>query len=288
MKKLLLLPFILLSLVSCDDEDPQVAGPNQTIVGFTAPEFTQNFASELTTSTLKLPMNLIGYNNEVYPSDVTVQYAITSESTATAGVEYAAPSVYTATIESGSSADYLEIPVFPNTFDPEDPKTLVIEMLSVTTANATIGLNNKKVVVYLQGVCPSNLQGGYSTVTTRISNGTNYTWTSEAIAKTDIFGTEYVTEFVGPYYGAGQTAGSSGNTVNLASSSMAGYKFVEVCGKLKLESQNLASAYSNQVFQAPGQYDLSLVDQDTGVITVYYTITFASGNRAFRSVYTPL
>lgn len=292
MKKLILLSFMLLSLVSCNDDEPMIAGPNQTVVGFpvTAADntFTAFFSTELATATLKVPMNLISYNNEVYPSDVVVGYSITTESTATSGVEYSAPSSLVGVVETGNSSDYIEMQVNPNVFDPEDPKQIVIEMFTVNSGNAIISENHKKIVVILQGVCPSALQGGYQTTTTRLSNGTNYVWTSQVISKTDLFGTEYITEFVGPYIAPGQTPASSGNSAVLPAATNAGYKFTEVCGKFKVETQNLGNVYTNLVLQSPAEYDLSVLDPDTGVITVYYTITFASGNRAFRSVYTPL
>lgn len=287
MKKLLLLPIFLVTLFSCNSDDPLATGPNQTIVGFSSDTYTQNFSTELETATLKVPINLIGYANEEYPSDVVVTYAIKDESTAVDGVEYTAPAVLTGTLESGSSADYIEIPVMPDTFDPENPKVLVLELLSVTSGNSIIGANNKEVVVTLQGVCPSALQGLYATSTTRLSNGVVYTFNPEKLAKTDIFGTEYTSEYVGPYYCPGQAPGSP-NTVNVGAGSFAGYKFNEVCGKIRVSSQNLANTFSNLVIQSEDQYNNSTVDPDTGIITVYYTITFAAGNRNFRSVYTPL
>lgn len=287
MKKLLLLPIFLVTLFSCNTDDPLATGPNQTIVGFSSDEYTQRFSIELETATLNVPINLIGYANEEFPSDVVVTYAIKEESTAVDGVEYTAPTVLTATLQSGSSADYIEIPVMPDTFDPENPKVLVLELLSVTSGNSVIGANNKEVVVTLQGVCPTNLQGLYSTATTLLANGALFTYGSEKLAKTDIFGTEYTTEYVGPYYAPGQVPGSS-NTVNLGASSFAGYKFNDICGKISVDTQNLANYYTNLVIQSDDQYNMSTVDPDTGVITIYYTITFAAGNRNFRSVYTPL
>lgn len=286
MKKLLLLPIFLVTLFSCNSDDPLATGPNQTIVGFSSDEYTQIFSTELATSTLKVPINLIGYANEEYPSDVVVTYAIKDESTAVDGVEYTAPAVLTGTLESGSSADYIEIPVMPDTFDPENPKVLVLELLSVTSGNSIIGANNKEVVVTLQGSCPSALQGLYSTTTTRLATGATYSFPSEKLAKTDIFGTEYTSEYVGPYYGNTQTPGI--NTAVLPAAAFAGYTFNEVCGKIKVGTQNLGGVYSNLVTQSSSQYDLSTVDIDTGIITVYYTITFAAGNRDYRSVYTPL
>lgn len=291
MKKLLLLPLMLLSLISCNDDEAMVSGPNQTVVGFpvTAESnvYTAFFSTELATSTLKVPLNLIAYNNEIYPGDVVVSYSITAASTATDGVEYDAPSSLVGVVETGNSSDYIEIQVYPNTFDPVTPKEIVLEIASVNSANATISENHKKIVVVLQGVCPSALQGGYQTTTTRLSNGAVYTWNTELIGKTDLFGTEYTTEYVGNFVGAGQASPTTGAFNSLPGTTNAGYKFTEVCGKLKLESQKLGGVYTNLVFQTPAEYNLSFVDPDTGVITIYYTVTL-SPNRSYRSVYTPL
>jgi hypothetical protein len=45
----------------------------------------------------------------------------------------------------------------------------------------------------------------------------------------------------------------------------------------------LANTYSNAVWShRPGEYN-----QETGVITLYYTIEFAAGNRTYTSIFTP-
>jgi hypothetical protein len=289
MKKLFLIPFLALSLFSCDDEDPAIAGPNQSVVGFSDDEYLQAFNTELETDILRVPLNLLSYQNEVFPGDVNLSYTIDATSTAVAGVDYSTPSSLSATLSSGLTADYLEIEVFPDVMDPEAPKTLVLNLTAVPSGNAVISALHQKVTVTLQGSCPSNLSGAYATSTARLTPvGGPYVWASQNIAKTDIFGSEYITEFIAQYYCAGQTAPSSGNGIQLPAGTNAGYKFTDVCSKLKVNDQNLANTYSNIVSQTAAQFNASTYNAGTEVVVVEYTIGFAAGPRTFRSTYTAL
>jgi hypothetical protein len=100
----------------------------------------------------------------------------------------------------------------------------------------------------------------------------------------------YLSSYIGPYYCAGQTPGTSGNTIQLPAGTNAGYVFDDVCGVLGLETQNLAAAFTNEVRQSPAQKALSTVNLTTGVITIHYSIFFTGNTveRPFITTLTPL
>ena len=140
--------------------------------------------------------------------------------------------------------------------------------------------------------CESFLSGSYSTSTLRVNNGTIYTHALENFILVGNGAVTYRNDYIGAYHSAGQTPGTSslgGPTVELQGTS-AGFTFSEICGKIKVETQNLASLYSNEVRQSQAQFDASTVNPNTGVVTIYYSIWFTGNTveREFISTYTPL
>lgn len=169
MKKFFLLLFTAsILLISCDktdDADVVATNPNTTIVGFSKSVFSENFLTNLTSSTLYVPVSLIAYQNEVLPGEVSFTFAVEPNgTTAVAGVDYMIPTNFSSKISAGSNTVLVPITVYPTVFDPAAPKKLVLKMVS---SNATIGSQYMKATITLQGVCPSLLEG-------------NYTWTSGA------------------------------------------------------------------------------------------------------------
>jgi hypothetical protein len=140
--------------------------------------------------------------------------------------------------------------------------------------------------------CESFLAGSYSTSTLRVDTGVVYT---HALENFTLFGNSvtYRNDYIGAYHSAGQTPGlntaTGAATIELAGTS-AGFTFSEICGKIKVETQNLASVYSNEVRQSQAQFDASTVNPNTGVVTIYYSIWFTGNTveREFISTYTPL
>ncbi len=140
--------------------------------------------------------------------------------------------------------------------------------------------------------CESFLSGSYSTSTLRVNNGVIYTHALENFTLVGNGAVTYRNDYIGAYHSAGQTPGTSslgGPTVELQGTS-AGFAFSEICGKIKVETQNLASTYSNEVRQSQAQFDASTVNPNTGVVTIYYSIMFTTNTieREFISTYTPL
>jgi len=135
--------------------------------------------------------------------------------------------------------------------------------------------------------CVSDLAGNYSTSTLRPSNNTTYTYALEVF---DLVGDgQYNTTYIGNYYGATQTAGTSGNTTQLDAPD-AGYTFTDICNNMQMETQNLGNYYTNEVRQKPSQRALSFRNPTTGVIVIHYSIWFTGNTveREFISTYTPL
>jgi len=298
MKKVILLSAIFsLLFVSCnnDDEGIDVYGPNNTIVGFTD-SYSSNFGTNVENSTLSVPVNLIAYEDETLPTeDVTVQYTIDASSTAVAGLDYDVPSNESVVLPAGSTVGFIPVTVHPNVFDPGAPKVLVFNLTTVTSNNAIVGFQYKQVTVTLQGVCISELAGEYSTVTTRVDNGTQYFHDLETFVLVE--GGTYTNDFIGAYHGSGQTpgfaqttSGATGTTSILANTTSAGFTFTEICGKIKVETQPLGGAYLNDVRQSAAQFDQSVVNEETGVVTIAYSIYFSDNTveRKFISVYTPI
>lgn len=293
MKKLLLIPILSLLLVSCNDDDPQVFGPTQNIVGFDTEKTSRSFLTDQTSGTISIPVDLIAFPNDVLPdSDISMTYTIESTSTATAGVEYLTPANNQVSITAGNTVGYINLDVVPTTFDPFAPKTVVLKLSTVSSSNAIIGEQYKMIEVTLQGVCNSQLQGSYTNATFRFSNNTTYTWTDEVITKDEGTDATYTGNHVGQYYGASQVpatvTGTGAASAQLAPP-VALFHFSDICDNIKVYQHNLADAYTNIVTQSDAQYALSTADDDTGVIVIEYSIWFTNNTieRKFRGTYTP-
>ncbi|AWM14282.1 hypothetical protein DI487_10725 [Flavobacterium sediminis] len=165
MKKVFLLSiFSLFTLASCSDDDVTSLGPTSTIVGFPEDQTTYNFLTDVTEAQIDVPVNLISYANETFPSnDVVVSWEVnTAETTAVEGVDFDFVQTSTSTtITQGNSAALIPFKVYPIVFDPADPKQIVLDMTVVDSNNAIIGAQYQKVTIILQGVCPSYLAGEY-------------------------------------------------------------------------------------------------------------------------------
>lgn len=287
MKKLLLLTVLSLGFISCNDDEPQAFGPNQTIVGFADDASTSSYLTDVTSEALNVPISLIGFANETLPGEVVVSWSIDPSSTAVAGVEYVISGSQTAVISAGNTTGTANFTVYPTTLNPTTPKTIVINLTTVVSNNAIVGDQYKQIVVTLQGVCNSQLQGNYTNSTFRPSNGNTYTFADEVWTKNGGTIADYTANHVGQYFGATQTAGSAG-TAQLAPA-VALFFFSDVCDQIKVNQHNLADAYTNIVTQSATQFGNSFADPDTGVVTIHYSVWFTNNTveRQFIGTYTP-
>lgn len=298
MKKLFLLLFAAsLAFVSCSDDDSHVTGTTETIVGFSASALSKSYLNDQTDAELQIPITLISYADEQLPSsDITLNWEIVvdnSADAAQAGVEYDLPAggSGTAVIPAGETFSSISMNVHPTTFDPVNPKKVTLKITSAS--NSIVGEQYSKIVVTLQGVCASNLEGNYDLVVTR-SDGTVYNLPGEVIAK--LSDAQYKTNSTGPYNSRGLYGGG-------AQISGVGIVFDDVCNSISLwkdpdwsdqgdtginpgQAQGLGPYY-NPVYQTQAQMDASNVDEATGTITIEYNIWFSSVTRTYSGVYTP-
>ena len=296
LKKLFLFSLILGITVSCD----HVGADNALDYG-KGPFVTQFPYATKTAFFLKtpavvfpydIPVELVGGNGLPLSSNIDLAYEVDLvNSTAIEGTHFSfAGTSKNLLIPAGSTFASIKINVNSGSLDDSNPPVLVLKLKSVASSGANIvnSGNKGKISLTLQGFCTSALAGNYSLVTNRISPaGGPYTAPKDVID--EVAAGTYNTTFTGNYYAPGSTTGT-GTWGVLGSATDGGYTFKEVCGRIKLETQQLASVYTNQVRQSAAQYAASNVNATTHVITVYYSIFF-SGNtveRTYKSTYTPI
>jgi len=263
-------------IVSCDailEEDITDFGKGPVIVQFTKSSSTGAFLQDENeiVYTYDVPVAFNGGDNLPSTEAVTLTIAVSSESTATEGVEFtvAAKEI---TIPAGSNTAIVQIMVNSAVLDNENPKTAVLEIVS---SSITPSNGKEKTTITLQATCPSNLAGEYDVDMIYIPVGggaTNLTGVDTIVATGD--GT-YRTQEVG-HWEITDGPGAIGGTP--------GFDFSEVCGNIVIPEQNLVNLYSNLVAGVEGN---SSVDSDTGVITIEYTICTDSGCRQYFVTYTP-
>jgi hypothetical protein len=253
-----------------------------------------------------LPIELVGGNGLAIDKDITITFDIDPTGTfdhdenadtpqiightATEGVNFDFLGPKTLTIPAGSTFASIPLKIYSGTLDDVNPQRIMLKLTNVEAAGVDIVTSGNKgsVVLILQATCTSDLAGNYSNSTIRVTPaGGPY------LAAMDVFtevstGT-YRTSFVGNYYIPG-TPPTAGTWNVLDPSGTPGYTFKEVCGRVRVEDQNLAVVYGNAVRQSVAQYAASTVNTTTGVITVEYSIFFTNNTveRPYRSTYTPI
>lgn len=286
-----------LAFNSCDsvgDDEELNYGQGSYVTQFTVAEKTGFFLKDDSeVFPFDIPVELVGGNGLALNSDLNLTYEVNlDESTAIEGTHFTFDTPgNTTVVPAGNKFSAIKINVDSATLDDQNPPVLVLDLVSATSSGNSVVIsgNKNRIYVTLQGTCTSDLAGNYSVVTTRISPaGGPYTRDNEVIDQIST-GT-YNTTTVGNYKAVTDLT-LTGTWNNLdASLSDVGYDFKEVCGRVKVEQQNLAHAYSNIVTQSSAQYANSTVDEATGVITIQYSIWFTSNTveRTYQSVYTPM
>jgi hypothetical protein len=147
---------------------------------------------------------------------------------------------------------------------PKQP-LLILKTVSAT-GDPDVLKNGKDVEITLNFACYSEFQGLY-TVTHTSATGAVFSRVEEIVK----IGTEeYLTASVG-------TWGSSPFTDY-------GFTFSNACNVLAVPHQYLANFYGNDTWgHKPGEYN-----PETGVITIYYSIEFATGDVTYTAVYVPV
>lgn len=300
MKKILLLSILAVTtLISCNQDEPLQTGPNTTIVGFAKSSVvTANF-TDIPSEALEVPLSYVSYQNETIPADgVTVTWEVDAvNSTAVEGFEFDfVSSSKQLTIAGGQTVVILPITGYPVNYSVTQATKLVLKLTTVNSNNAVIGAQYSTVEVTFRGVCPSNLQGMYDVQVSIIAGpgvGNAYNLPGEEISV--IGNAQYKGTSIGPYNSRGLISASA--QINC------GLVFDDICNSISLwkdstwadqgesglpagEAQGLGQYY-NAVWQTDDLKANSSVNPLTGVITIEYNITFASGTRTYRGVYTP-
>ncbi|MET0944737.1 MAG: hypothetical protein ABWY22_04985 [Flavobacterium sp.] len=301
-KKLFVFLLLATAAVSCDsvgDDQELNYGTGAYVAQFPFADKTGFFLKdEAVIYDYNVPVQLVGGNGLALNTDVVVSFvqetyvpaAGDNKVSAVEGVDFEFVNPTNSfTIPAGSTFASLPIRVLSGNLNDQAPSVLVLKLTEVSADGTTVVASGNKgtINLILQGTCTSDLAGNYTNSTTRLQTGAMYSWTLDVIEELEP-GT-YNTSFVGQYYGLGQDSGT-GSTAVLGATADAGYTFKEVCGRVKVETQNLGGVYSNEIRQSAAQYAASSVNPDTGVITIEYSIFFTGNTveRPFRSVYTPI
>ena len=295
-KNLACLFIATLAIISCDsvgDDNELNYGTGPYVAQFSTAAKTGFFLKDDNeVFNFDIPLELVGGNGLAVNSDLNLTFEVNTDlSTAIEGNHFTfATSATTAVIPAGNKFASLKINVDSATLDDQNPPVLVLDLLAANADGETVVVsgNKSRITITLQGTCTSDLAGNYFVSTTRLSPaGGPYTRTDEFIDEIGV-GT-YNTTTVGNYKAVANLT-LTGTWNDLPAAADAGYDFKEVCGRIRVEEQNLAHAYLNLIKQTDAQYALSTVNEATGVITIEYSI-FVTNNtveRPFRSVYTPL
>lgn len=289
-KSLFAFLFIAVSVSSCDvgDDKELNYGNGSYVAQFPFASKTAFFAKDdAVVYDYTMPVEMVGGNGLALSSDVTVNFELDLvNSTAVEGLNFDFVGSQSLTIPANSTFATIPMKIYSGTLDDQNPPVIVLKLTSVMGSDKVVTSGNKgSVAITLQGTCTSDLGGTYNVVTTRMSTGATYTVAGELITETG--DATYETSTTGNFKITTTTQVVTG-AWNTNPGNRGGFEFTEVCGRVAVPEQNLHDTYSNLVLQDAASAPLSIVDSATGVITIYYTITFASGNRLYRSVYTPI
>ena len=295
-KNLACLFIATLAIVSCDsvgDDDELNYGSGPYVAQFSTAAKTGFFLKDDNeVFNFDIPLELVGGNGLAVDSDLNLTFEVNTDlSTAIEGNHFTfATSATNAVIPAGNKFASIKINVDSATLDDQNPPVLVLDLLDASADGKTVVVsgNKNRITITLQGTCTSDLAGNYFVSTTRLSPaGGPYTRTDEFIDEIGV-GT-YNTTTVGNYKAVADVIlTGTWNTLDFAAD--AGYDFKEVCGRIRVEEQNLAHAYLILIKQTAAQYALSSVNEATGVLTIEYSIFFTNNTveRPYRSVYTRL
>jgi hypothetical protein len=295
--KISLFLFASIAFTSCSNDTSDTLTDSQTQGGLLTVQTTNLIYAQGSAPTDAFPVTISGFQGrekiqtvDVYKQFITFD-GVTSEKVLMKTLTF--PNVdqletvsYTFDYNeliSGLSVNGVPLPTDDSTLNIGDAWELTY-MSNLDNGNAHMNVQKTKVTVS----CGSFLEGLYSNSTVRTETGVVYTFAEDNVRK--IGDGLYLSSYIGPYYCAGQTPGTSGNTIQLPAGTNAGYVFDDVCGVLGLETQNLAAAFTNEVRQSAAQKALSTVDLTTGVITIHYSIFFTGNTveRPFITTLTPL
>jgi hypothetical protein len=273
MKKIKYILIFMIStsfLTSCFDDETglELNDQGNNVAGFTnARENVSKIASG-DEYQIALKMKLEGPTVMDLSTDITVTFAAAAGSTAIEGVHYRIDNPTTTLSKANNYLGYGQITMLTAgiTAPLAGPSPVLVLMATATNGDNKVVASGKPVSVTLNYACDSNLDGRYSVVTLR-DGGQISPYSTVDFVKTGVG--EYRTSKVGHWGDIGGTPG---------------FTFYDVCGVITVPKQDLVALYSNQVEGVLGQ---SSVDENTGIITITYTIK-STWESTYVTVYTPM
>ncbi len=262
-KYILIFALSFATVTSCLVEDTEPSAQNDqgpNLASFATKSISVSAVADGNEYESLIKMEVKGPTFKALNEDVLVTVEADPSSTAIEGTHYKFESK---TITLSASNNYLGL--LPITMLTEGIEAPLAEapVLKLKITNASTGenvvANGSSMTVNFNYLCDSNLAGEYDLYVTR-SNGADIHFPNETIY-----------EVSAGYY-------KTTSTYRWAVGSIAddhGLNFFDVCGDLTVPLQDgLQGSISNDVYQTPG-IDAGTIDPVTGVITLYYTVTFA-------------
>ena len=252
-----------------DDEDSTLDQMENTTYAFGFNPTVRNIAYFEDLGAINEPVSLgllAGGDGAGADNNMTVQYEVNQDlTTATAGVEYNINGeLGTVVIPSGEEFGMIDLVVNTASFNPTETTTLVLDITSAPQGTAIVA-DNSRVTISFIGCLSLVDQFSYNVTSTDGSGNIVYT------------GTETLTP-VGVNTFRTISTGSFGPGELSPPAAYDGFVFVDVCGTITVDSQNLGGYYTNLVF-GEGSVD------ENGNITIVYTVTFAAGDQVFTTNY---
>jgi len=277
MKKLKFIVFTILItslFLSCekDTKDVELIKDGDNIVIFENNAQVVTNIAETGEHSFDVMVKLTGPTFAEMTEDVTLTVGVDTEaSDAEEGVHYRLDNTKLVLKQSENYIGLFTVTMLTDGVPSPLAKHLI---LKITDAQGgKVVASGKETDIKLSYACPSDLAGTYNVVTIYTDydgNVSTLNWT-EDITETGIG--EYRTGRVGHWDPA--TLGGT-----------PGYTFYDVCGEITIPGQYLADYWANWVQGTePGA-----VDENTGVITVKYSVCYPQGSdhcRYYESTYTP-
>ncbi|WP_034061932.1 hypothetical protein [Lacinutrix jangbogonensis] len=257
---------------STGDDALNALGESSYIVGFSNGTALLSYFEDIGAIEKEFPIDFLGGQDGNLASALTINYSIDPLSSATEGQEFNfVDTSGTVTIAAGGS--FAQFPLLVNTggLDPDVPTELILNLDSVTGADAVISALGDQLKITFVG-CQTGLDSfTYAVISVR-SDGVTV---DQGVADLRNTGPNTLkTRTTGPW-GLNSIADDTGLT------------FTDVCGDLNIDAQNLMETYSNQVTGtnlagADGQVDAN------GDFSLSYEITFGTGPLTHIDDYTKL
>ena len=281
LKYIFMLVLVIGTTVSCFDDEAlyELNDDGPVLAGFTESSTMVSNIADGTEFTVPVKVKLVGPSLSSLKDDITLTIAPDfeamqaldeSDTTKTAAVDGTHFRIDNPTIVLTAANNYIgiiNVTMLTEGLITPLPETPILILKTESAAgNSGVIKNGKSLEITMNFACYSEFQGLYTVTHTR-DDGKSFS-RQEKIVKVGV--EQYLTASVGIW----------------GSSPFIDYGFIfdNACNDLSVSLQDLANAYSNDVWS----HKLGNYNPETGVITIYYTIEFAAGNRTYTAVYVPV